>query len=68
MTAWASYQPPLRACDLCDHGRDVGGMRYCVCTEVVMPSRALPVAHARSNAGACGAEARFMSAPFLATR
>ena len=59
---------PLRACDLCDHGISLGGMRYCVCTDVVMPEhlpQGLPVQFMRSTSGACGVEARYMAAPFL---
>ncbi len=59
---------PLRACDLCDHGITIGGMRHCVCADVVMPEqldRGVPVHLVRSTAGACGLEARHMSAAFL---
>lgn len=56
---------PLRACDLCEHGVDIGSVRHCGCADVVLPQRPQPVHIARSAAGACGIEARFMSAPFL---
>jgi hypothetical protein len=60
---------PLRACDLCDHGVTVGGVRHCVCADVVLPEQlergGVPVHLVRSTAGACGIEARHMSAPFL---
>ncbi|MGK2897235.1 MAG: hypothetical protein ACSLE9_00910 [Burkholderiaceae bacterium] len=59
---------PLRACDLCDHGITVGGVRYCVCSDVVLPEqlpRGVPVRVVRDSTGPCGWEARHMSAPFL---
>lgn len=59
---------PLRACDLCEHGIDVGSLRHCVCAEIVMPVQlplGVPVDRPRSAHGACGPEARFMQAPFL---
>lgn len=67
MEALAPALPP-RACDLCDHGIDVGGVRHCVCLEVVLPNqlpRGVPVQFLRSVRGACGPEAVFMQAPFL---
>lgn len=58
---------PLRACELCDHGVDLGGLRHCRCTDVTIATRPQPVEIARSPSGACGVEARFMSAAFLLT-
>ena len=59
---------PLRACDLCDHGITVGGVRHCVCTDAVITEnlpQGVPVHIVRSTSGACGWEARHMAAPFL---
>lgn len=59
---------PLRACDLCDHGITVGGVRHCVCADVVLPEQlatGVPVHIVRQSTGPCGWEARHMSAPFL---
>ena len=65
LEAPVAWVPPLRACDLCEHGRDIAGMRYCVCTDVVMPHRQVPVQLARSVGGTCGIDAKHMAAPFL---
>lgn len=59
---------PLRACDLCDHGVDVGSVRHCVCTDVVLPVQlphGVPVHLVRAKGGACGVEAHHMRAAFL---
>lgn len=65
---WPVPLLPLRACDLCEHGITIGGVRHCVCTDVILPeqhARGVPVHLVRGTGGACGAEARHMSAPFL---
>lgn len=61
-----AFEPlPLRACDLCRHGIDIGGIRYCVCADVVLPARPVPVPAVRSATGACGPEARYFDFPGL---
>lgn len=56
---------PYRACDLCRFGIDIGGIRHCVCADVVLPVRPQPVHVVRAPTGPCGSEARHLDFPGL---
>lgn len=61
-----AFEPlPYRACDLCRHGIDIGGVRHCVCADVVLPTRPQPVTVVRAPTGACGVEPRHFDFPGL---
>lgn len=63
---WDGFDP-YHACDLCDHHIDVGGVRHCTCTNVVLPGRSIPVETARKPYGTCGVDAKHLSFPGLRT-
>lgn len=63
--AWAHTVQPYRACELCRHGRSLGGARVCTCRDVVAPAAHRQVELVRRPAGPCGPEALFLDFPGL---
>lgn len=54
-------QPLPSACNVCSHGRGPRDARSCTCPQVATRGAAAPCGHARSHAGACGPDARFLT-------
>lgn len=61
--SWASL--PLRACQVCMHGDDLGGQRVCTAPAVVSPARHQPVELMRRPHGPCGPDAEHLDFPGL---
>lgn len=61
----AAPLPPLRACEICRHGRLHDGARVCTARAVAGSAAHVPVDDARRNHGACGPEAHHLDFPGL---